>query len=303
MELRQTSGKKGAGAFCRIAFALIALGAWPAWAAVNFPVGTHIVKGAVLGYDENGRNILLSSESGVTIRAVDTNGQVIAESKVKDATLDGINFVLQIPLSKTTTDTTCATGDQLNCVMVEASGILISTEPFTVGGARESQTLTLKMVDVKRYVSQDGGKTNEVAQAYVDAIQAWMEGDEEYGGKEYDPFADYDNDGMSNYAEYLAGTNPFDPTDRLKITAFSISRTSGTAALSFEYVGGHVYGVNTTTNLTNPTWMAQKVRTSESGEEFTLIAPSADLEDMGTNTIYMTPATDAPQGFFWIEAK
>lgn len=303
MELRQTSGKKGAGAFCRIAFALIAIGAWPAWAAVNFPVGTHIVKGAVLGYDENGRNILLSSESGVTIRAVDTNGQVIAESKVKDATLDGINFVLQIPLSKTTTDTTCATGDQLNCVMVEASGILISTEPFTVGGARESQTLTLKMVDVRRYVSQDGGKTNEVAQAYVDAIQAWMEGDEEYGGKEYDPFADYDNDGMSNYAEYLAGTNPFDPADRLKITAFSISRTSGTAALSFEYVGGHVYGVNTTTNLTNPTWMAQKVRTSESGEEFTLIAPSADLEDMGTNTIYMTPATDAPQGFFWIEAK
>ena len=307
MKLRQTSRNRGAGAFCRLSFALIALGAWSAWAAVNFPVGTHIVKGSVLGYDENGRNILLSSESGVTIRAVDTNGQVIAESKVTDATQDGVNFVLQIPLSKTTTDATCAVGDQLNCVMVESSGMLIATEPFTVGGARESQTLTLKMVDVKRYVSQDGSKTNEVAQAYVDAIQAWMEDDEEldeqFRGKPYDPFADYDNDGSSNYAEYLAGTNPFDPSDRLKITAFSISRASGTAALSFEYVGGHVYGVKTTTDLTNPAWMAQKVRTSESGEELTLIAPSADLEAMGTITIYMTPATDAPQGFFWIEAK
>ena len=303
MELRQTSGKKGAGAFCRIAFALIAIGAWPAWAAVNFPVGTHIVKGAVLGYDENGRNILLSSESGVTIRAVDTNGEIIAESKVIDATQDGVNFVLQIPLSKTATDSTCATGDQLNCVMVESSGIQISTEPFTVGGARESQTLTLKMVDVKRYVSQDGSKTNEVAQAYVDAIQAWMEGADDYEGKEYDPFADYDNDGMSNYAEYLAGTDPFDPSYRLRITAFSISRASGTAAISFEYVGGHVYGVKTTADLTNPDWMQQKIRTSESGDELTLVAPSADLEDMGTNTIYMTPAADAPQGFFWLEAK
>ena len=198
----RTGREMGAGAFCRIAFALIALGAWPAWAAANFPVGTHIVKGAVLGYDENGRNILLTSESGVTIRAVDTNGEIIAESKVIDATQDGVNFVLQIPLSKTATDSTCATGDQLNCVMVEASGMLISTEPFTVGGARESQTLTLKMIDVQRYVSEDGSKTNQVAQAYVDAIQAWMEDDEEldeqYRGKPYDPFADYDNDGLDH---------------------------------------------------------------------------------------------------------
>ena len=303
----RTGREMGAGAFCRIAFALIALGAWPAWAAANFPVGTHIVKGAVLGYDENGRNILLTSESGVTSRAVDTNGEIIAEAKVIDATQEGVNFVLQIPLSKTATDSTCATGDQLNCVMVEASGMLISTEPFTVGGARESQTLTLKMIDVQRYVSEDGSKTNQVAQAYVDAIQAWMEDDEEldeqYRGKPYDPFADYDNDGLTNYAEYLAGTNPFDDSDRLRITAFSISRTRGTAALSFEYVGGHVYGVNTTTNLTNPTWLSQKIRTSETGEEFALVAPSADLDDVGTNTIYMTPAMDAPQGFFWLEAK
>ncbi|MBR1586815.1 MAG: hypothetical protein IJ658_00685 [Kiritimatiellae bacterium] len=309
MKLRKTSTsrKRGVGAFGRLSFALIALGAWSAWAAANFPVGTHIIKGSVMGYDENGRNILLSSENGVTIRAVDTNGQVIAESKVTDATQDGVNFALQIPLSKTATDSTCAVGDQLNCVMVEASGILISAEPLTVGGARESQTVTLKMVDVKRYVSEDGSKTNQVAQAYVDAIQAWMEDDEEldeqFRGKPYDPFADYDNDGSSNYAEYLAGTNPFDASDRLKITAFSISRTSGTAALSFEYVGGHVYGVNTTTNLTNPTWLSQKIRTSETGEELALIAPSTDLEDIGTNTIYMTPAMDAPQGFFWLEAK
>ena len=111
---------------------------------------------------------------------------------------------------------------------------------------------------------------------------------------------------LTNAAARALGTfsgNPFDDSDRLRITAFSISRTRGTAALSFEYVGGHVYGVNTTTNLTNPTWLSQKIRTSETGEEFALVAPSADLDDVGTNTIYMTPAMDAPQGFFWLEAK
>ena len=281
---------------------LLSLATLNAAMAVNFTVGTHIIKGSVMGYDENGRNILLSSESGVKIRAVDENGNVIAESKVKDASIDGVNFILQVPLSKTATDLTCAVGDQLNCVMVEASGILISTEPVTVGGALETQTVTLKMIDVQRYVSPVDGRTNEVAQAYVDAIEAWMEYDEELCGKPYDPFADYDNDGRSNYAEYLAGTNPFDPSDCLAIKAFTV--TPGLATISFEYVGGHVYGVTTTTDLTNPEWMSQKVRTSASGEEFSQIAPSDDPEDVGDNiTIFMTPGMNGPRGFYKLEAK
>ena len=284
------------------ALILLPLAAMNVVAAANFPVGTHVIKGSVMGYNEDGRNVLLSSDNEVTIRAVDTNGQIIAESKVKDATTDGVNFVLQIPLSKMATGSTCAVGDKLNCVMVEASGILISTEPVTVGGALESQTVTLKMIDAQRYVSDDGSKTNQVAQAYVDAIQAWMEDVEELSGKAYDPFADYDNDGVSNYAEYLAGTNPFDASDRLKIRSFS--HGGGMASISFEYVGGHVYGVTTTTDLSNPAWLQQKVRTSESGAEFSQVAPSPDPEaEPDAIIIYMTPATDAPQRFFKLEAK
>ena len=63
---------------------------------------------------------------------------------------------------------------------------------------------------------------------------------------DYDPFADYDNDGASNYAEYRAGTNPFDASDKLAITAYSAPQNAP-HAISFEYAGGHVYGVATIT--------------------------------------------------------
>lgn len=286
----------------RTLFAAIALAvALPAGAAPNFPLGTHVIKGSVKGYDENGRNVLLPASRGISVRAVDTNGVVIAESKIKDATPSGFNFALLVPLSTTATDSSCAVGDRLSCVLVEPGGLLVGTEPIAVGGARETQTVALRLVDVKQYVSEDGTKTNEVAQAYVDAIQAWMADEAAYGGQAYDPFRDYDGDGQSNYAEYLAGTNPFDDTDCLAIKSFAVSGRS--AAISFEYVGGHVYGVRAARDLVNPEWLAEKVRTGEDGIELTQVVPSADPDDAGETTIWMTPAADAGQGFYVLEAK
>ena len=238
---------------------------------------------------------------GISIRAVNSNGVVIAESKVRDATPGGMNFALRIPLSTAATDSTCAVGDRLECVLVEPSGLMVGSDALTVGGAREVQSVTLRLVDVKQYVSTDGTQTNEVAQAYVDAIQAWMADEAQFGGKEYDPFADYDGDGRSNYAEYLAGTNPFDASDRLEVRSIAVAE--GKAALSFEYVGGHVYGVRAAKDLSNPEWLAQKVRTSEEGAELEQVVPSADPDGAGEATIWMTPAADATQGFYVLEAK
>ena len=273
-----------------------------AWAAApNFPVGTHVVKGSARGYDANGRNVLLPASRGISIRAVNSNGVAIAETKVRDASAGGVNFTLRIPLSTEATDSSCAVGDKLECVLVEPSGLMVGSEPLTVGGAREAQSVTLRLVDVKQYVSPDGRKTNEVAQAYVDAIQAWMADEAEFGGKDYDPFADYDGDGRSNYAEYLAGTNPFDKSDFLAVRSIEVS--GGRAALSFEYVGGHVYGVRATRDLAHPEWLAQKVRASAEGAELEQVVPSADPDAAGEATIWMTPAGDAATGFYVLEAK
>ena len=111
-------GKVGKYTAIVAAFALIAMVAWPAWAAANFPVGTHLVKGTLKDW----QNKVLTSTAAVTIRAVATNGTVIASAKVANPSVDGYNFLLQIPLSTTATDATAAIGDGLNCVLAMDSG-------------------------------------------------------------------------------------------------------------------------------------------------------------------------------------
>ena len=44
-----------------------------------------------------------------------------------------------------------------------------------------------------------------------------------YGHSEYSAADDWDGDSMTNYEEYVAGTNPFDPSDYLRVTSFSVT--------------------------------------------------------------------------------
>ena len=265
--------------------------------AANFPVGTHLVKGTLKDW----QNKVLTSSAAVTIQAVATNGTVIASTKVANPSEDGYNFLLQIPLSSAATDSTAAVGDTMNCVLVQDSGLSLAVDPITVGDANAVSTVCLALIDTKSYTATNGtDKTVNVAQEYVDTIAAWMEAYEIEG--EYDPFADYDNDGASNYAEYRAGTNPFDDTDRLAITAYTAPQNA-LHTLSFEYAGGHVYGVETTLSLTNPEWALQKVKKTETDAEHEQVMPSADEDDVGVATIFVVPAEGAKSQFFKLEAK
>jgi len=266
-------------------------------AAANFPLGTHLIKGTLKDW----QNKVLTSSANVTIQAVATNGTVIASTKVANPTEDGYNFLLQIPLSTAATDSTAAVGDTMNCVLVQDSGLSLAVDPITVGDANAVSTVCLALIDTKSYTATNGtDKTVNVAREYVDTIAAWMEAYEIEG--EYDPFADYDDDGASNYAEYRAGTNPFDPSDKLAITAYSASQNAP-HAITFEYAGGRVYGVSTTLSLTNPQWATQPVKKSETDVEHEQVMFSADEDDADVTTIYVVPAEGSKSQFFKLEAK
>ena len=275
----------------------VAMNAGSAAAAANFPVGTHLVKGTLKDW----QNKVLTSSAAVTIQAVAEDGNIIASTKVADPTADGYNFLLQIPLSSKATASTAAVGDQLNCVLVQESGLSLAVDPINVGDANSVSNVCLAFVNMKDYTSTNGtGTTASVPAEYVDTIAPWMEAYEIEG--DYDPFADYDNDGASNYDEYRAGTNPFDDTDRLAITAYTAPQNA-LHTLSFEYAGGHVYGVETTLSLTNPEWAVQKVKKTETDAEHEQVMPSADEDDVGVATIYVVPAEGAKSQFFKLEAR
>jgi len=288
------------GNMCKIsklaAVLLLSLAAMNVAVAVNFPLGTHLVRGTLKDWQNN----VLTSSASVTIQAVATNGTVIASTPVGNPSADGYNFVLQIPLSTTATDSTVAVGDQLNCVLIQETGLALAASPITVGNANAVSSLALEFVNMQSYTNSTGTTVNVPAE-YVDTIAAMME-DEGIEGEDYDPFADYDHDGVSNYNEYRAGTDPFNPNDKLEIKAYAASQ-SAPHAISFEYVGAHVYGVRTALSLTNPQWALQKVKKAETDSEHEQVMLSADEEDVGLATIYVVPAEGATSQFFMLEAK
>ena len=276
-----------------------AFGALSAVAAVNFPLGTHLYKGTLKDW----QNKVLTSSSDVTVQAVATNGVVLASTKVTNPTTDGYNFLLQVPLSTVSTDSTAAIGDSLNCVLIEDSGTVttnVTTQPLVVGEADAVSTVSLVFVDMKTYTNSTTKAVVQIPAEYVRQITVMMEAEGRTG--DYDPFADYDGDGVSNYDEYLAGTHPFDASDKLAIKNYAALEEK-LHAISFEYVGGHVYGVLTTLSLTNLAWKVQNVKASETAAESNQVIPSAEDGDVGETTIYVVPAEGATSQFFKMEAK
>ena len=139
---------------CKLKLAgLMTLAAMNAVAAANFPVGTHLIKGTLKDW----QNKVLTSSAAVTIQAVATNGTVIASTKVADPTADGYNFLLQIPLSTTATDSTAAISNTLNCVLVQESGLSLAATPLAVGDANAVSTVSLEFVNVKNYTKDGQG--------------------------------------------------------------------------------------------------------------------------------------------------
>jgi hypothetical protein len=71
-----------------------------------------------------------------------------------------------------------------------------------------------------------------------------------------DADVDADRDGLSNYQEYLAGTNPSDEDDRVRLVPISATFGTGnmTVALSFEARSNKTYSIVYRNSVDNGTW-------------------------------------------------
>jgi hypothetical protein len=108
-----------------------------------------------------------------------------------------------------------------------------------------------------------------------------------FGHTGVNPNADPDGDGMSNYQEYLAGTDPHNASDNLAITTADFASDGTNASLTWTSVSTRYYYIQETRSLSSSNW-------TDSG--LGLIAST------GASTVASFTETNAPKRFYRIEA-
>jgi hypothetical protein len=275
---------------CLLALLPIAAGAAPV-----MPYGTYLVKGAFRG----DYNTVLRDYGTATVRAQRADGTVIAESSVVSANEEGANFLLSIPVASAATPKSCTVGESLDCVLTTPQGAIDVPNSLTVDTPVKMGSVTFNCTEVKSYTNPKDGTVVEIPTAYIAEAQAFI--DDYMGGGTYDPWADYDHDGICNYAEFLAGPIPFDETDYLRVKEFRPK--GGKLALKFEHVGGHVYAVSSANTLAKPAWAQRRVRKNADGTELDQVLADGSEGDVGETEIFITPVGGATSEFFKLEAK
>jgi hypothetical protein len=147
-----------------------------------------------------------------------------------------------------------------------------------------NSTLTLPQLTQSDATNYNVAVTNAAGAAPASStavLTVLADGDRDGIPDELEPLdgaADSDGDGLSNAAEYFAGTDHLDPNSFLKIEITS----SGGATISFQAVAGHTYSVEYSDGLNPASW------TKLAG---VLAASSSRIETMtdpapGTNRFY-----------------
>lgn len=200
-----------------------------AFAAVAAAQPPFVYTGRIVNYEGSAYESV-STKAEIRARKA---GKLIARSPIAELSGDtAANYTLVIPMSTDSTDeATAQKGDKLTFEIDAGTGSFYTETNAFVAVDNPGRTATVNL----RIASCT--KVPGVADEYLDSLYAYIEEmgltDDKY--KTYDPNADWDGDGVSNYAEYLAGTDPFNPDDAgLKILGWeSVKGNSEVMALSF----------------------------------------------------------------------
>ena len=236
------------------------------------------------------------------------SGDLLAETTTFFREGSRRNYVLKVPVATAPAAGYAVQGSLLAITATDDvgkkwSGLVLDPLCGPSGGVRE--------VDIVLGEDLNGDGIDDTL--YNQLREEWEMSDYWRRGETFDPTRDYDGDGASVIAEAYAGTDPFDPEDVLRITAFSLADGGSAAAggagesprsavLSFPTIPGRAYVVATTTNLTGAVWSPTDFYpdAAKAAPISVLSVPSG--AKAATATVYLLPAT-APASFFRIHAE
>ncbi len=235
--------------------------------------------------------------------SVADSGDLLAETKTFFREDTRRNYVLKVPVATAPAAGYAVQGSLLAITATDDlgkkwSGIVLDPLCGPSGGVRE--------VDIILGEDLNGDGIDD--SLYNQLREEWEMSDYWRRGETFDPTRDYDGDGVSVIAEAYAGTDPFDPEDVLRITAFSLddagnsSPVSRHLSLSFPTIPGRAYAVATTTNLTGAVWSPTDFYPDAAKAAPVSVLSVPPGAKAATATVYLLPTTNAAS-FFRIHAE
>lgn len=290
---------KSLSAICRLLSVVVLSGGVPFLAqAATSVCNPYTFVGRVM----DAKHDAFGSNRVARISAANADGDLLAQTKTFFRADSRRNYALQIPMATSDVDGYAVQNAAIDVEVTDDlgkvwSGVVVDAAVGVPGGVRE--------VDIVLGEDKDGDGIDDLLYAQLEA--QWEDSDYWRYGETFDPHKDYDGDGVSTIAEALAGTNPFNPNDTLRITAFapagrSRSRAAGTPpmALTFNGIGGRTYTVEESTSLTAKDWAPREFFTQDSDTPVNVLSfPSGSGRT--TSTVYLLPSTS--NAFFRVRAE
>lgn len=275
-------------------FMILSLAALSGRAAVVQPV--ELLPFAFAGRIVDYAHIVYRDDLVVEVRVKAKDGTLLAKTTTRMIDGTAYNYAVTIPLASQAIAGHVKVGDTVVFEFVDPEGRvftgLVPADNAKIGNPGERAR-----VDVILASDANG---DGVADEYVESLEymMWLK-----GIASYDANADDDKDGQTNYQEYVAGTNPFDPTDRFSVREMAVENgMEGYIAFRILVNQGRDYVVETTASLDAKSveWMKT---------QFSVADPAAALQgkivtgpyETGYRTIYVKK--DGPQRFWKLKVE
>ncbi len=172
----------------------------------------YVCVGRILNYEL--LNVAELTDSA-TIAVAKSDGTLLATSAITNIEDSVNNYRLLIPMASQSTANAAAYGDALKVTVTYGGRVYTALESFTL-----TEVGLPGQAHVHNLVLCTDANNNGIADEYEEVMGLLLQEVAGNTNASFDPAADYDNDGVSNYDEYLAGTYPFSADDKFTITAF-----------------------------------------------------------------------------------
>lgn len=266
--------------------------------AENFPIGSHVFVFTV----KDAFGAVARAADGYSLRLYDEAGAVQFDAAaVTDADETGVNCVMSVPMSSDGGAGTVRAGDKVTVRMFrEVKGVVEEqgSAVQTVGKANDITWCVLQIAKMRTFAAPDGG-TVSVPEEFIRYYQPWLD---VYCSGRFDPFADPDGDGRTNYTEYLEGTDLFNPDEGLKIVSFT--REGDELLLGFNYQPGVIYTLLGADVLgAGEDWRETPFRTFSGGALTTAVTYPFDENDETGLAVIRVPVSEEVARFYRIQIK